>query len=50
MLDLAVRLARLESEADRKEFLAGVTGVGTRNITPLAAGVISATLLLKGKK
>jgi hypothetical protein len=49
MLDLANRLARLESEADRREFLAGVTGIDGVSIKSLAAGVVSMALLLKGK-
>jgi len=49
MLDLAARLARQESEADRREFLAGVTGINGIDIKSLAAGVVSMALLLKGK-
>jgi len=50
MLYLAERLARQETEADRREFLEGVMGIDRINLKSLAAGWLSATLLLKRSK
>jgi len=49
MLSLSERLARQETEADRREFLRGIVGIDHINIVSLAAGWLSASLLLKGK-
>jgi len=50
MLYLANRLARMESDADRREFVAGLTGTDKVNLKSLAVGFISTSLLLKAVK
>lgn len=49
MLYLALRIARAETEADKREFVQGVLGTDKASIKSLAAGVLAATLL-KSKK
>jgi hypothetical protein len=50
MLYLANRLARMESEADRREFVAGLVGSDKVNLKSLAVGFVSTSLLLKAFK
>lgn len=50
MIYLAKQLAEKETNADRREFLKGVLENDKVNLSSLAAGALSATLLLKGKK
>lgn len=50
MLNLAERLARMESDADRREFLIGLRGTDHVNLLSLAAGWVGTTLLLKAIK
>jgi hypothetical protein len=49
MLYLAERLARKESDADRREFVDGIMGLDKINLKSLAAGWLSTSLLLKSK-
>lgn len=49
MFYLADRLARMETDADRREFLKGVMGTDSLNVRSLAAGWIATSILLKGR-
>jgi hypothetical protein len=50
MIYLAVQIASKETAADKREFLKGVHENDKVNLSSLAAGALSGTLLLKGKK
>jgi len=40
----------MESDADRREFVAGIAGTDKVNLKSLAVGIVSASLLLKAVK
>jgi hypothetical protein len=44
------KLSKLETAADRREFVLGLTDSNKPNLRSLAAGIISGVLLFKGNK